>query len=551
MSWTLDQSSLSTAVSALLDEADRAEREGRHEMARRRYEGALYMLRTERPETAATIVRRIARAYFEESQWEPGLDCLETALAIAEAASDAYGVAHALNMRAAVLWQRGDMDEANAVAERALEFAARAGDEPLQAFISLNVGVGASMRGDFGTALQHYQRSVETFRRHEHLKPQLGQALNNMGLTFTQLGQLDEAQLAYDEAVAQYGATNDSPRRLLALINSAELWIARREYDRAVAVCVNVLMEADATSDQRASGEANRHLGVVARIRGELEESERRLNVAYDSAMQREDLLLAAETGREQASLYEVMGKNRETLQALLRSHKHFTKLRAQRNLADLQRRIARLENSFYDIVGRWAQSIESKDAYTLGHCERVADYACALARDVGFDDITMFWFRIGALLHDVGKIAVPSEILNKPGRLTPEERTAMELHASAGATMLGDIDFPWDVIPMVRGHHERWDGTGYPDRLAGEGIALSARITCIADVFDALTTDRPYRAGFTREQALAMMAADSGKMFDPDLFARFERVVRTMDRLYVIPSPAGAPGRAAAAAAG
>ena len=117
------------------------------------------------------------------------------------------------------------------------------------------------------------------------------------------------------------------------------------------------------------------------------------------------------------------MGKNRETLQSLSLSHRLFTKLRAQRNLADVKRRVGRLETRFYDVVTRWAHNIESKDAYTLGHCERVADYSCALARDVGFDEMTMFWFRIGALLHDVGKIVVPSEILNKPGPLSAEER--------------------------------------------------------------------------------------------------------------------------------
>jgi putative nucleotidyltransferase with HDIG domain len=179
-------------------------------------------------------------------------------------------------------------------------------------------------------------------------------------------------------------------------------------------------------------------------------------------------------------------------------------------------------------VVRRWAQTIESADAYTLGHCERVADYACALAREVGFDDITMFWFRIGALLHDVGKIGVPIEILNKPGRFTDEERVIMEGHAAAGAEMLRDIDLPWDIIPMVRGHHERWDGRGYPDQLAGRDIAFSARILCVADVYDALTTDRPYRAAFSRDQALAMMAEDNGKMFDPELFPIFDRVMRS-----------------------
>jgi putative nucleotidyltransferase with HDIG domain len=180
----------------------------------------------------------------------------------------------------------------------------------------------------------------------------------------------------------------------------------------------------------------------------------------------------------------------------------------------------------FYSAVMRWAWTIESKDAYTRGHCERVARYASALARDVGFDDMTIFWFRIGALLHDVGKIVVPTEILNKPGRLTAEERAVMERHAAAGAELVSSIELPWDILPMVRGHHERWDGRGYPDGLAGEAIPLCARIICVADVFDALTSDRPYRRGYSRENALEIMAADRDCVFDGALFTRFERLI-------------------------
>ena len=157
---------------------------------------------------------------------------------------------------------------------------------------------------------------------------------------------------------------------------------------------------------------------------------------------------------------------------------------------------------------------------------ERVAEYACLLAREIGLEDLTMFWFRIGALLHDVGKIEVPSEILTKKGPLTTEERQVMERHAATGAELLRDIEFPWDVLPMIRGHHERWDGAGYPDHLAGEDIPLTARVLCIADVFDALASDRPYRAAFPRDEALAIMKRDVGKAFDPDLFDRFLKVV-------------------------
>ena len=101
-----------------------------------------------------------------------------------------------------------------------------------------------------------------------------------------------------------------------------------------------------------------------------------------------------------------------------------------------------------------------------------------------------------------------------------------MERHAAIGAELLRDIEFPWDVLPMIRSHHERWDGKGYPDRLAGETIPLTARVLCIADVFDALASDRPYRAAFPRDEALAIMEKDVGKAFDPALFPRFLQVV-------------------------
>ena len=529
MTSPLHPSVLPVDVAALIDEAQRAERAGQRELARQRYDTALYTLSGDAGQAAAAVIRRVARSYIDEGQLEAAFDCLAAALASSEAQRDSTGVAHALNLMAILNGQRGKLDLAEHLYARASRFAAEAHDDHLQAMIAQNRGIAASLRDDVQAALKHYASSLVTYRT-AGLREYLGPVLNNMGLVYTQLGRLDEAQAAYDEAVIHCQAVGDVPHRLLAHVNSATLWLARGDIDRAEALCRRVLEESTEAGDQRALAETYKHLGVIARMHGGFADAERHLAMAYEKAMQREDLLLAAETVREQAELYEQMGKNRETLQALSLSHKLFTKLRAHRNLADLQRRVARLETRFLDIVGGWAQTIESKDAYTLGHCERVADYACALARDVGFDDITMFWFRIGAVLHDVGKIVVPSEILNKPGAFTEAERTIMERHAAAGWELLRDIEFPWDVLPMVRGHHERWDGRGYPDRLAGEDIALSARIVCVADVFDALTTDRPYRRAFTREQALAMMAADNGKMFDPALFPRFERVIRTSD---------------------
>jgi putative nucleotidyltransferase with HDIG domain len=150
-----------------------------------------------------------------------------------------------------------------------------------------------------------------------------------------------------------------------------------------------------------------------------------------------------------------------------------------------------------------------------------VAGYACRIAAEVGLTEQELVWFRMGAFLHDLGKTEVPEEILNKPGKLTDEERSIMERHTVIGDEMLAPVEFPWDIRPMVRSHHERWDGRGYPDGLAGLDIPLSARILRIADVFDALTTARSYRRRLTPEEALEIMVEDQGS-FDPDLFEIF-----------------------------
>ena len=537
----LDPDALSPAVATLVEEAQKSDRAGQREIARGRYEAALYLLRPGEGEVASAIVGRIVRSYLDDGQFDDALDCLTAARAISESLGDKAGIAHAVNLMAIAHAARGDLDEAERLYAQAVVLAGEAGDERLKAMVSQNRGIAASMRGDYRAALDHYAGSLATYRT-AGLREFLGPVLNNLGLVYTQLDRLEEARSAYDEALLHCDAVGDSAHRLLVLVNSTELWLARGDVRRAAALCDTALLEATVANDQRALGETYKYMGMIARMRGSLEGAAHYFSSAYENAMRREDLLLAAETSREQAELYELMGKNRETLQALSKAHQFYTKLRAQTHLADLKKRISRLETRFYDLVARWAGTIESKDAYTLGHCERVADYACALARDWGYDEITMFWFRIGALLHDVGKVAVPSEILNKPGPLTPDERTVMETHTVAGYDMLRDIDFPWDILPLVRGHHERWDGKGYPDRLVGEGIAESARIVCVADVFDALTTDRPYRRAFTWDEALTMMAKDVGKMFDPALFPRFDRIMRT-STLY----PAARPALAAA----
>jgi len=171
--------------------------------------------------------------------------------------------------------------------------------------------------------------------------------------------------------------------------------------------------------------------------------------------------------------------------------------------------------------------AIEAKDHTTHDHLRRVQVYAVEIAKDLGLNQDQLNAVRAAAMLHDIGKLAVPEHILSKPGRLTPEEFEKMKIHPIVGAEILDRVQFPNPVVPIVRSHHEKWAGTGYPDGLKGEAIPIGARILSAVDCFDALASERPYRQAMTPEAAMSAVTAEKGRSFDP-------RVVEIMERRYL-----------------
>src|SRR5829696_8406333 len=168
------------------------------------------------------------------------------------------------------------------------------------------------------------------------------------------------------------------------------------------------------------------------------------------------------------------------------------------------------------------ATAIDAKDQTTHCHVRRVQIYAAGMGEVFGLSPAEIAALKAGALLHDVGKLAVPPHILNKPGPLTPAEFEKMKIHTVVGAQMLGRVDFPYPVLPIVRHHHEQWDGRGYPDRLRGEQIPITARIISVVDCFDSVREDRPFRRGMTLDEATAFLLRGSGIHFDPVVVEEF-----------------------------
>jgi len=170
------------------------------------------------------------------------------------------------------------------------------------------------------------------------------------------------------------------------------------------------------------------------------------------------------------------------------------------------------------EVVYAFARAVESRDPYTGGHVQRVTAYAMELGRRLGLGKHDLALIQMGGLLHDIGKIAIPDEVLRKPNKLTDEEFAIIKSHPACGYDLLSQIPHLSGSIDIVRHHHERWDGRGYPDKIAGEDIHLLSRIMAIADSFDAMTSDRPYRAGMPFEQAMAEIRSGAGSQFDPRL---------------------------------
>jgi putative nucleotidyltransferase with HDIG domain len=209
----------------------------------------------------------------------------------------------------------------------------------------------------------------------------------------------------------------------------------------------------------------------------------------------------------------------------------------------DANKHLKQLNKLYLSTIETLAMAIDAKDQITHGHIRRVQVLATGLARAMGVNDESQLRaVEAAALLHDMGKLAIPEYILNKPGPLSTAEFNKMKLHASVGADILSAIDFPYPVVPIVRHHHENWDGSGYPDGLSGSEIPMGARILSVVDCYDALTSDRPYRPRLPDQDALNILVQRRGKMYDPLIVDTFLKVHRSIapksDELGAFPAP-------------
>ena len=467
-------------------------------------------------------LRRLAVVRHRRGERDAACALCERSLAVATEASDAVLAGEALNTLAGFDFESGAIDVARKRFYRALELGGSSSE--LRGRIEQNLGILANIQGDHGDALAHYQQSLYAFQR---TRDDHGCAIayHNLGMVSADLGKWDEADDYFRRCLEITAAVGDVHLSGLGLLNRSEVHLARQRYEDARTDAEGALRIFDRLGTRLDKADAYKVIGRVYRETGRLALAEARLTTAIELAVSTDSVLSEAEASRELALLYQVMGRNQEALQLLSAAHRLFGRLDARLDLVDVDRRVQRLEETYLVVVRDWGQSIESADSYTFGHCERVAGYALAVAQALGMDESQQTTVRIGAYLHDLGKVRVPHEILNKPGLVSREEFDIIKMHPVWGVELLATVDFPWDIKPIIRWHHEKYDGTGYPDRLRGDEIPLAAQVICIVDVYDALTTTRSYRGAVGQTEAVAQMH-ESRQWWRPDVYEAFCKTV-------------------------
>ncbi len=448
-------------------------------------------------------LRRLAIIRHHRGESAQAREMCRRSYTVAGTAGSDVLAAEALNTLGGICLETDAVADARQHFLRALEL----GDEsrPLHARVEQNLGILANIQGDFEEALTRYGRSLEAYRASDD-EHGCAIAYHNLGMASLDRREFDAAERYFRQSYAIAQRAGDAYLEGLCLVNHAKVHVARERYEDARANAETALAVFDRVGVESAKADAYRVLGMVYRETGRHALAESRLRSAIDLAVAAGSALNEAEGSRELALLYQAMGRNQEALKLLNAARRLFRRLDARVDLVYVEGKETELEATYLAVVREWGQSIESADTYTFGHCERVARRAVAVAEAMGMDEHAQTTVRVGAYLHDVGKVRVPHEILNKPERLTDDEFAVVQQHPVWGIELLAAVEFPWDIKPIIRWHHERHDGSGYPDRLRGDEIPVSAQIVGIADVYDALTTTRPYRPALSRERALAEM---------------------------------------------
>ena len=502
--------------------------QGKHEQAINEYQKILkYCRDTTHLGVKAETFSQIGQLLAKKGDHDRALGYLQRAIGAYRRLDDKPGMCKALRNLGVIYVQLGEFEEAELNYHEATQIAQTIGDRMLYADLVNNMGAIMNMKGTWEEALDLYHESLEIYESQKEIRKS-AYARNNIGITLCERGFYDRAfeyfLLAHQTAVE----IKDGSLALIVDINLADLYLKEGLFEQARTHCQRA--ESNLLASQSTNGnlvETRKIAGRIAYQEQDFEKALKYFNEAYATAKEIGARFLEAEVLMDRGVLFRALKRSLDALSDLEASYSIYTSLKAEGKREQTEQVINSIEQLYLEVFDSMAREVDRKDEYTKGHSDRVASFSLLLAKEVGLRGNALKTVVAGSLLHDIGKLKIEDCILNKAGRLTDDEFARISKHPEIGVELLRRKEFPWDIKPLILHHHEKLDGTGYPLGLKGEDIPLGARIICIADVFDALTSDRVYRSAYHTDRALGIMQEGSGIAFDPVLLACFAHIVR------------------------
>lgn len=501
---------------------------GRYDDAIREYQKVLqYCQDTSHLAVKSETFTQIGQLLAKQGDFDRALGYLQRAIGAYRRLNNQVGLCKALRNLGVIYVELGEFEEAEQNYTEAIELAREAGQEMLYADLVNNLGTIMNMKGNWQEALTHYRTSLEIYVRHKEIRKS-AYAKNNLGITLAERGERAEAYDLFKRAYAIAVNIKDASLTLIVEINLADLCLKGNQVAEAKEHCrkaEQILTEGNLVNGHLV--ETKKIAGRIACAESDFPAAHACFDRAIELARQIGARFLEAEVLSEKGNLAKLEGRHLEALNDLEASYQIYASLKAQGKRKEAEKSIGSIESLYLEIFESMAQEVDLKDPYTKGHSDRVASLGLLLARELGLHAHMVKTVVAAGLLHDIGKIRIPDDVLKKDGRLTDEEFAIIKKHPELGVELLGAKEFPWEIKPLILHHHEKLNGRGYPHGLTGEAIPLGARIIGIVDVFDALTSDRVYRAAYPVEKALEIMNAESGSSFDPFILKCFVTMIR------------------------
>lgn len=474
----------------------------------------------------AQAMRKLGTILRRKGETGRAISYYKRSIPVSQSAGDISGCAKAYNGLGVLYFNSGNWKLVKKYFNLAMEKAEETEDLSLMANIYNNLGAMSNILGDWETAISYYEKSLDYYRNIEDMGG-LAKNYNNLGLTYRDMGKWSKAAYYCERCVKIAGEIGDVALGSNCLLNLAHVLIELSRLGEAREKCDIAYESLSDIGEVGGIAEALMIYGMIYTRMRKWALAEKHFQESVMINKKHDNLLGMAECYREMALLYQGWGKNKKALEYLGKSFHEFRELKAIRYLQEIGRKTAELEEMTFKLTRDMGAAVESKDTYTFGHSQRVAHYAVEIAKKMHLKDDVIKGIMVAAYLHDLGKVRVKKKILQKSRKLTVKEFFIIQMHPNWGVELLKDVEFPWDVKPLIRHHQEKWDGSGYPDGLQGEAIPIGARIIAVADMFDALTTDRPYRKALPLRQAVKILKKESGVSLDSDITNKFLRIVR------------------------